>query len=297
MDLSGESFVWLLTAIKKAAAELYKAQEDHAVHRFPVAWMRKELREALGTCPPGVSLSGDTGAPQFKVSASGVLEQFVDTLQQHAESELLLGFPSAPFILPLAAQDHGSFLSYVEQSPDHAVLLRRSGQAATAEWTLSPRDDATAYRLTFKLPEHVEDWISGIAEKERQRTLDVKTQFLASITIYRMNGSGVRPTNFDMSQVNCVGPDGGRPREVRRLFAMSTVPSPRHGRRVLCGRLGASAVWRSRRKEKRTVSPRTDAPLGCSATPFRPNGFKGDSEGTVEVSEAFGEGGGGDAGG
>ncbi|MGW7423516.1 hypothetical protein ACWGJB_26350 [Streptomyces sp. NPDC054813] len=192
VDLSGESFTWLRKAIRTAAADLYEAQEDHAVGRFPVAWMRRELREALGTCPPGVPLSGDTNAVQFKASATVVLTHFVDALEQYAAAELLLGFPSAPFILPLAAQDQEQFLSYVEQSPDHAVRLRRSGQAATAEWTLSPREDEDAYRLAFKLPEHIEEWISGIAEKERQRTLDIKAQFLSSITIYRMNGSGVR---------------------------------------------------------------------------------------------------------
>ncbi|MFG2703100.1 hypothetical protein [Streptomyces sp. NPDC048386] len=192
VDLSGESFSWLRNAIKTTAAELYKAQGDHAVERFPVAWMRKQLREALGTCPPGVPLSGDTNAVQFRASASVLLASFVDALEQHASAELLLGFPAAPFILPLVAEDQESFLSYVEQSPDHAVRLRRFGQAATAEWELFPRVDEGAYRLAFKLPEHIEEWISGVAEKERQRTMDVKEQFLSSITIYRMNGSGVR---------------------------------------------------------------------------------------------------------
>jgi len=192
VDLSGEFFTWLRMAIEAAAAGLFGAQENHAVRRFPVSWMRKELRVALGTCPSEVPLSADTNAAQFKASASVVLRQFVENLRQYASAELLLGFPSAPFILPLAAQDQAQFLSYVEQRPDHPVRLRRSGQAATAEWTLTPQGDEDAYRLAFKLPEHIEEWISGIAEKERQRTLDFKSQFLSSITIYRMHDSGVR---------------------------------------------------------------------------------------------------------
>ncbi|MGW0537644.1 hypothetical protein [Streptomyces sp. NPDC003032] len=193
VDLSGESFTWLRKAIRTTAASLYSAQNAHAVARFPVTWMRKVLREALGTWPTGVPpLPVTTNAEQFKAAASVILTQFVDTLEQHAAAELLLGFPAAPFILPLAAEDQEQFLSYAEQCPDHAVRLRRSGQAATAEWTLSPREDEGAYRLAFKLPEHIEVWISGIEEKERQRILDIKQQFLSSITIYRMNGSGVR---------------------------------------------------------------------------------------------------------
>ncbi len=174
--------------------------------------MRKVLRETLGTWPTGVPpLPADTSAEQFKAVASVILAQFVDTLEQHAAAELLLGFPAAPFILPLVAEDQEQFLSYAEQCPDHAVRLPRSGQAATAEWTLSPREDEGAYRLAFKLPEHVEAWISGIEEKERQRTLDIKQRFLSSITTYRMIGSGVRAyqLSYEPSELR-PSPSGGQ---------------------------------------------------------------------------------------
>ncbi|MFF1478262.1 hypothetical protein ACFVYD_11935 [Streptomyces sp. NPDC058301] len=212
VDLSGESFTWLRKAIRTTAANLHSAQDAHAVARFPVTWMRKVLREALGTWPTGVPpMTVATNAEQFKAAASVILAQFVDTLEQHAAAELLLGFPAAPFILPLVAEEQEQFLSYAEQCPDHAVRLRRSGQAATAEWTLSPRADEDAYRLAFKLPEHIEAWISGIEEKEPQRILDIKQQFLSSITIYRMNGSGVRAyqLRYEPGELR-PSPDGGQ---------------------------------------------------------------------------------------
>ncbi|XVQ09567.1 hypothetical protein ACQP1W_44775 [Spirillospora sp. CA-255316] len=129
---------------------------------------------------------------KFKQAAGGAIEELAAVLEQRSDAELLLGFPSAPFVLPLAADDHRRFLEYAETRPDHPVRIRRRGTGAAAEWTLSPADAVGAYELTFKLPEHIEGWISGIGEKERRRTAQFKEQFLSTITLYRMDGTGLR---------------------------------------------------------------------------------------------------------
>ncbi|KFG09057.1 MULTISPECIES: hypothetical protein [Streptomyces] len=194
VDLSGASFSWLLGIIGSTAWSLFQAQEQYwpEGEPFPLSWLRTELRKALETSPTNLLPSVSLGEGKFKQAADAAIAQFVAVLQQHSDAELLLGFPSAPFILPLAADDHKGFLAYAETMPDHAVRIRRRGHGAAAEWTLAPVAAEGAYELAFKLPEHVERWISGIAEKERSRTTEVKEQFLSAITIYRMNGSGVR---------------------------------------------------------------------------------------------------------
>ncbi|MGW2395403.1 hypothetical protein ACWCYY_02460 [Kitasatospora sp. NPDC001664] len=192
VDLSGESFEWLRQALYATAIKLFNAQVQHQVKPFPVTWMRSELRKALGTGAPDLMPPVATSATNFKAAAEAIIADFVSALMEHGETELLLGFPAAPFILPLAVDDKQKFLAYADANPDHAVRIRRTGQNGTAEWALSPRGAEDGYQLTFKLPEHIEDWISDIDEKERQRTLEIKSNFLASITIYRMNGTGVR---------------------------------------------------------------------------------------------------------
>ncbi|MGW5470196.1 hypothetical protein [Streptomyces chartreusis] len=192
VDLSGASFAWLLGHIGATATSLRAAQQHLPKSAsFPLNWMRSKLRKVLGTSPldpPPVSIPEG----KFKQAAGAALEEFATVLRQHSAAELLLGFPAAPFILPLAADDHRGFLEYAEAKPDHTVRIRRRGMGAAAEWTLSPADDVGAYELTFKLPEHIEEWISGIGEKERRRTAEVKEQFLSAITLYRLNGAGVR---------------------------------------------------------------------------------------------------------
>ncbi|NRQ39964.1 hypothetical protein HII36_50270 [Nonomuraea sp. NN258] len=160
--------------------------------RFPVTWMRAELRRALGTSPLDLLPPAVVAGGMFKRAASAAVSEFATVLRRRSEAELLLGFPSAPFILPLASEDHRRFLEYAEERPDHAVRIRRRGMGAAAEWTLSPVDAVGAYELTFKLPEHIEEWISSIGEHERRRTVQVKEKFLSAITLYRVNGGGVR---------------------------------------------------------------------------------------------------------
>ncbi|TQF07168.1 restriction endonuclease [Kitasatospora acidiphila] len=195
VDMSGASFAWLLGTIGTTAWTLEQAQGGLGKSAtFPVTWLRTELRKRLGTwtASPSLLSSAVPTDDRFRKEAAAVIADFADALRRNGGAELLLGFPSAPFILPLAVNNHLAFTSYADAQPDHAVRIRRRGSGGSAEWTLSPLGQEGAYELAFKLPEQVEEWISDVEEKERRRTVEVKEQFLSTITIYRMNGGGVR---------------------------------------------------------------------------------------------------------
>jgi hypothetical protein len=197
VDLSGASFDWLRRSIESAAEELYMLQDRYQVRRFPVRWMRGRLRQMLSTMPdlPLDEGNPETGALGFAQAAMPALDRLVGRLWERQHNELLLGFPAAPFILPLAAEDVGRFLSYARDHPDHAIRLRRTGEAGGAEWSVSPVTQEWAdrpfarpegYRLTFNLPERLEAWISEHEEHRATRIRAVKAQFLSEVIIYRM---------------------------------------------------------------------------------------------------------------
>lgn len=199
VDLSGASFARLRDAIEGAAAELFRLQESYRVQRFPISWMRWQLREMFGTMPPVASEMGwypETSASLFADPAYPVLARLTASLLERQRNELLLGFPSAPFILPLATDDAERFLDYARVEPEHKVQLRRTGQGSAAEWAVSPADrpwssslfadPEETYRLTFNLPEGLESWISQYEEHRSSRIRAVKKQFLSDIIIYRM---------------------------------------------------------------------------------------------------------------
>lgn len=190
VDLSGASFDWLRSIVSIPAWEL--AHDKDVPRPFPVTWLRMRLRQELGTAP--VNLLPQVSSPdaRFQERAEAAVEQLVASLHRFSRSELLLGFPAAPFVLALATRDHDRFVDFAERMPDHTVRLRRVGTGTDAEWSVSPQAAGEAYELTFRLPEHIEEWISDNAAKERPRTSEVKQQFLATITIYRVSDMGVR---------------------------------------------------------------------------------------------------------
>lgn len=194
VDLSGASFDWLRDSIFDTASALYARRNQYHVTRFPVSWMRHALRVRLGTAPleePAPAEPDDlapvtaTNAPRFREAAEHVIGAFTTMLRARENDELLLGFPAAPFILPLGADDPARFIEYAEYRPAHAIRLRRTGSGGHAEWVASPWDDPDAYRLAFNLPERIESWISENEERRRRRASAIKSALLSDITIYR----------------------------------------------------------------------------------------------------------------
>jgi hypothetical protein len=199
VDLSGVSFDWLRHDVSDAAVRLYDLRNQHRIRRFPVSWMRRQLRNRLGTPTLDETLqdglldpSAGTNAPLFRAAAEGVLTDFASALRGRERTELLLGFPAAPFILPLAADDPTGFLHYANQWTAHAVGLRRIGTGLGAEWELSPRQNPDAYRLTFNLPHRVEQWISENDDWQAKRTRAIKNDLLPHITVYRGDRQNMR---------------------------------------------------------------------------------------------------------
>lgn len=141
IDLSGASFSWLLDAVSETADRLDSVRGRHRITKFPVSRMRRKLRIALGTpvvSDPGVSWEPEDepmamNAPMFSTEAAEVVADFAATFRGRESRELLLGFPAAPYILPLATDDPAGFLHYAREQPAHPISLRRTGTGQDAE--------------------------------------------------------------------------------------------------------------------------------------------------------------------
>ena len=121
-------------------------------------------------------------------------------LKTVAGQELPLGFPPAPFVLTLAAQPPYTmqqFLTFTRRRPRHAVGLRRrrSDKRAT-QWELFPHENPEAYRLSFGLPDRIEEWIEG-SERDRSRTRLIKESLLSTILLYRLQHGTISVYQLD----------------------------------------------------------------------------------------------------
>lgn len=204
IDLSGPSFSWLLSAVRATAEQLHGLQEPFGIKQFPVNWMRDRLRLLLGTVldlPDTAWQPAETEAENFAYRAWPIISQLSELLRERQRAELLLGFPSAPFILPMATDDVDGFLHYAGNDPEHRIRLRRRvGEENTAEWVVTPDpeyDDTLMgrrgrYELSFELPRYLEQWIERGSEEAISRTRAVKRDLLADIVIYRMENDELR---------------------------------------------------------------------------------------------------------
>ncbi|WP_224275666.1 hypothetical protein [Streptomyces sp. LS1784] len=190
VDLSGDSFKWLRDRIGTAADLLYTASTQNGITKFPVNWLRAVLRNELKTADISEPSDISTNAPQFRATALPVVQNFVGKLTERLNTELLLGFPEAPFVIPFVTADAPQFLQHADAQPTHHVRLWRTGHNSDAEWNITAVGGDPGYHLTFKLAREIEEWISEVEDDERARTISVKRDFFPSITIYRARPTG-----------------------------------------------------------------------------------------------------------
>jgi hypothetical protein len=158
--------------------------------------------EAFVAWPPGgddgVCDRAGGGRPrehhQPAVAGPGhILDALAQDLHLRGTVALLIGFPSAPFIIPLATRDRFGFLHYAEGHPSHQVHLYRTHHGDAFEWVVSPAEDGAAYELRFTLPGAPETWISDNEERKPERVWTVKNKLLATIMVYyRADAQGIR---------------------------------------------------------------------------------------------------------
>lgn len=176
IDLSLSDFKPLCELVRDAAKSVYDATKSMPPSQRPAVYeIRNYVRRHL------------LGMHEDPVPSSPSVTRPLDTLVadlQCLSLGLVLAFPAAPFVLGLVSDDLQHFFRYAREHPTHAVRVRRSERKAGHPlWSLEPRE-GRAYRLTFSLPEHVEDWILDQDEGILSRTRWTARDLLSAITLY-----------------------------------------------------------------------------------------------------------------
>ncbi|MEU0652063.1 hypothetical protein ABZ485_07445 [Streptomyces albogriseolus] len=176
IDLSLPDFEPLCGLVKVAAKSVYDVTKSMPPSQRPTVYeIRNYVRcHLLDMYEDPVPSSPSVTRP---------LDRMVGDLQ-HLSLGLVLAFPAAPFVLGLVSDGLEHFFGYARQHPTHAVRVRRSDRKTGHPlWSLEPRE-GRAYRLTFSLPEQVEDWILDQEEGVRSRTRWTARDLLSAITVY-----------------------------------------------------------------------------------------------------------------
>lgn len=185
VDLRTPAFWPLVVAARQCGVALsarYKEQEIKSATGF-VRTIRDHMRREFMTV--NAMLATAQGTPEALVA-----EVRPALAAARATGELFIGMAAGPYMLVLKADDPNQFLGYARERPAHFVHIGWSSKVDDGQtWYIVPSDNPTAYRLAFKLPERLVDWIFK-SEDVRRTALKTKEQLLANITIYRRGEEG-----------------------------------------------------------------------------------------------------------
>jgi hypothetical protein len=103
----------------------------------------------------------------------------------HNVGELFVGMANGPHMLVLKAGDPDNFLEHVRNFPSQNVRITWSHELDSGRtWIITPREGRPAYKLFFRLPQPIGDWIFSRANV-RRAAVTAKEKYFSSITIYR----------------------------------------------------------------------------------------------------------------
>lgn len=204
VDLSGPAFEVMTKTIRDAAQIVRQLADDQGLESFPVRQARLALRTALAAAETTGQLRGSAVDGQLRETAeqlaseekSGGLasaelavwaaETAVQLTASATGEGIVLGFPSAPFILAMRPDNLQQFVDYVGvHGPDVPVSIGFGGEAGVAgDWVVTPRAHPEGFRLNFGLPGALEKWLLAVPGEAHQRAAQAKDEFLSEISLF-----------------------------------------------------------------------------------------------------------------
>jgi hypothetical protein len=178
IDLSGPDFQSLIQAVDEAANNL--ANSPNARGKGAVINMRNYLRHRFSLWPADVPY-----VFRDDYIFNNALMKVIQTAEEYGE--LFVAMANGPFMLVIKAFDRIRFINYCIDKPIHRVTITY-GLEDNKTWFIQPTDNENAYRLSFRVPVLMADWISDSGPDPRVQALVAKKKFLSSLSIYRLDG-------------------------------------------------------------------------------------------------------------
>jgi hypothetical protein len=136
--------------------------------------IRKYLRNNLhGIEENGIIIN------QNQKDISDVLINFV----KNDYKELFIGMSQGGFMLLLKADNPEDFISFAKEHPTHDIKIHWGIADNGRKWEITPLDN-TSYKLVFKLPSKLHNWIFKISKNIITEALNQKEKHFSKISIY-----------------------------------------------------------------------------------------------------------------
>jgi hypothetical protein len=207
VDLSGSGFAELRALVSDIADATRDLAFTREINRFPVWQARAALRRALGTWTGGIDTLAESagmdvhqaeemsskatpGKKSSQMLPHGQLMTIVRNMHSDQLGDLIVGFPSAPFILVMRIESRADFETYLARHPGSEINVHiefADRGKHDGDWVVVPTDGSTQFRLVFALPELLAEWLLDSDGPAAPRVRDIKRDMLSSIVVFQDN--------------------------------------------------------------------------------------------------------------
>jgi hypothetical protein len=101
-----------------------------------------------------------------------------------AQGELFIGMSHGGFMLLMKPDNHIEFISHAKKYPNHDVVILWTEGDGGKVWTIEPCQHPQSYKLTFRLPSKLHNWIFKVAENKYQEAINQKELSFSKISTY-----------------------------------------------------------------------------------------------------------------
>lgn len=185
VDLSSRDWRELADTLRAGARSAHKLAPGN--RDTVAARARRALREALRTLEAADGRGTQSRSPVGDSFADWARELSARILRRRSgRNDMLLGFVDAPFILVLSPEDTDSFVGLAagRTEPLPVDIFWEAEGPLEGDWTIEHESDAGVVRLTFPLPDALQEVITVASEEEQRATASRAKALLSTITVY-----------------------------------------------------------------------------------------------------------------
>jgi len=185
VDLSSRDWRELADTLRAGARSAHKLGPGNG--DTVAAWARRALREALRTLEAADGRATQSRSPVGDSHSIWARELSARILRRRSgRNDMLLGFVDAPFILILSPEDTDAFVGLAagRTEPLPVDIFWEAEGPLEGDWTIEHESDAGVVRLTFPLPDALQEVITVASEEEQRATASRAKALLSTITVY-----------------------------------------------------------------------------------------------------------------
>jgi hypothetical protein len=179
IDLSTSDYNSLLTVISKTANLLLEKHKQKNL----LKQIRKTLRIRLEIYHN--EYSENNIIEQRNIGIATDLNILVNTIR--AYDRLYIGTVNAPFMLLLKADNPAFFEEYSleQEGNEHLIEMHwNQNDENGGHWTINPELNPEAYRLGFRIPMSLYEWIFKNESKQIEKAIGAKKKYMSEICVY-----------------------------------------------------------------------------------------------------------------